>query len=508
MKDISLCISEDLPTMYQVISQSTVTYKGAIPADRCREPYMPLVELARATRPALLRMTLPLTVCLRKCVGVLVIGLLTTGAALAADWPQFRGPTGLGYTEEEDLPLVWGGPTNTNVLWKSPLSGQGHASPIVWGDRVFVSTARWPENVTEREKVIPEHHVTCYRVTDGRRLWDTQVPPGPWLRTDFRSGPGGGYAAPTPATDGVLVYCAFGSSVLAALDFQGRIVWRKEIVPYSFDVTVGSSPILYQDAVVLLCAMSKAADSCVLAFDKASGEVKWRERFPDMGFAHSTPVIIQVKGQPQMLLLASGMSVTDNALRSVEPATGKLLWWCRGAGDTASPAYGSGLVYFDSGRGGPGVAVDPTGSGDVTQTYIRWRVGNVPEGIGSPIAVGGYVYRLHAPATLKCWEAASGKLAYAEHLEGISSTWSSPIADRQGHIYFANAGKSYVIEAGPEFRVLTVNDLGDGNHASPAAAQGRLFLVGLKSVYCIGRVRALGPPAQQPSTVEGQKPLD
>jgi hypothetical protein len=159
---------------------------------------MPLVEMAKATRLALPRMNLPLTVCLRKCLGGLVVVLLTTGPALAADWPQFRGPTGLGYTEEENLPLVWGGPTDTNVLWKSPLSGQGHASPIVWGDRVFVSTARWPENVTEREKVIPEHHVTCYQVTDGRRLWDTQVPPGPWLRTDFRSGPGGGYAAPTP----------------------------------------------------------------------------------------------------------------------------------------------------------------------------------------------------------------------------------------------------------------------------------------------------------------------
>ena len=214
--------------------------------------------MAKATRLGLPRMNLPLTVCLRKRGVLLVVFLLTTGAALAPDWPQFRGPTGLGYTEEENLPLDWGGPSNKNVLWKSPLSGQGHASPIVWGDRVFVSTALWPENVTEREKVIPEHHVACYQVTDGRRLWDTLVPPGPWLRTDFRSGPGGGYAAPTPATDGVLVYCAFGSSVLAALDFQGQIVWRKEIVPYSFDVTMGSSPILYQDAVILLCAMSKA----------------------------------------------------------------------------------------------------------------------------------------------------------------------------------------------------------------------------------------------------------
>ena len=131
---------------------------------------------------------------------------------------------------------------------------------------------------------------------------------------------------------------------------------------YSFDVTVGSSPILYQDTVILLCAMANAGDSNVVAFDKANGEVKWRQKFPDMAFGHSTPVIISVKEKPQMLVLASGMSETGNALRSLDPASGKPLWWCRGAGDAASPAFGAGIVYFDSGRGGKGVAVDPGGS--------------------------------------------------------------------------------------------------------------------------------------------------
>ncbi len=421
-------------------------------------------------------------------LGIPCIIFLSISSYLFADnWPQFRGPTGLGYTEEKSLPLTWGGKANENVLWKSPLIGQGHASPIVWGDAVIVCTVFWPTNITAREKTIPEHHVLCYQASDGKRFWDTQIPPGPWVRSDFRSGPGGGYAAPTPATDGKVVYCAFGSSVLAALDFQGKIVWRKEIVPYTFDVTVGSSPILYGDTVILFCAMAKAADSCVIAFDKASGEVKWRQKFPDMGFGHSTPVVIQVNGKPQMLVLASGMSVTGNALRSLDPANGKVLWWCRGAGDAASPAYGSGLVYFDGGRGGPGFAVDPAGSGDVSQTHIRWTVNQVPEGLSSPIIVGQRVYRLHNPGILKCWDLATGKLVYAERLEGISTTWASPVADPDGHLFFANAGKSYVIQAGPEFRVLAVNDLGDGSHPSPAVAQRKLFLVGLKNVYCVGK---------------------
>ena len=408
-------------------------------------------------------------------------------SAFAADWPQFRGPTGQGLTEENGLPLEWGGKENRNVRWKVPLQGQGHASPIISGDAIFVCTVEWPSNSAPREKNMPAHHVARYRTTDGQLMWSVDVPPGPWLRTDFRSGPGGGYAAPTPATDGRRVFCLFGSSVLAALDFDGKIVWRKEIVPHTFDVTVGSSPVLFGETVLIFCAMAKASDSCLIASDQATGEEKWRAKFPDMGFGHSTPLRIEVNGMPQLLVLASGMGVKSNALRSLDPANGKTLWWCRGAGDASSPAYGAGVVYFDSGRGGAGVAVSPEGKGDVTESGVRWTVPQLPEAIGSPILTGGYLYRLHSPAVVKCFEAATGKLIYAERLEGISSTWASPIADASGHLFFANGGKSYVLQSGPEFRVLAVNDLGDGNHASPAVASGNIFLVGAKHLHCIGK---------------------
>lgn len=402
------------------------------------------------------------------------------------NWPRFRGPTGLGYSEEGNLPITWGGPDNKNVLWKAPLKGQGHASPIVWDDFVFVCTAHWPATVRERKEVIPEQHVTCYRSSDGKLLWDRLVPPGPWLRTDFRSGPGGGYAAATPATDGNLLYCAFGSSVLAALDFNGKIVWRNEIVPYTFDVTLGSSPILYGDTVILLCAMSRKEDSRVVAFEKRSGKVKWETKLEETDFGHSTPVLISVNKRQQMLVPASGMKETGNALKSFDPSDGKLLWWCRGEGDASSPAYGSGLVYFDSGRGGPGVALDPTGSGDVSETHIRWKITQVGQALSSPIIVGNYLYRLHTPNVIKCWEAETGKEVYSERMEGISTSWASPIADVHGRLFFANAGVSYVIGSGPKFNVLAVNDLGDGNHPSPAVANGRMFLVGMKNFYCIG----------------------
>ena len=402
------------------------------------------------------------------------------------NWPGFRGPTGLGYTEERNLPITWGGPDKKNVLWEAPLKAQGHASPIVWGDLVFVCGVHWPETVEDRKKVIPDHHVSCYRVSDGELLWDTVVEPGPWLRTDFRSGPGGGYAAPTPTTDGKLLYCAFGSSVLAALDMEGKIVWRKEIVPYTFDVTLGSSLILYGDTVILYCAMSKKSDSRVVAFEKSSGEVKWETKLEETEFGHSTPMIILVKNKDQMLLLASGMREYDKALKSLDPTNGEVLWWCRGEGDASSPVYGNGLVYFDSGRGGPGIAVDPTGSGDVSESHIRWRITQVGEALSSPIIVGKYLYRLHTPGFVKCWDMSTGKQLYSERLRDISTTWASPIADPDGRLFFANAGKSYVIKGGPKFEVLAVNDLGDGNHPSPAVSNGRMFLAGMKNLYCIG----------------------
>ncbi len=233
--------------------------------------------------------------------------------------------------------------------------------------------------------------------------------------------------------------------------------------------------------------MAKAGDSKVIAFNKADGSVKWQQKLPGMEFGHSTPVIIPVAGRPQMLVLASGMGEASNALRSLDPTSGKLLWWCRGAGDAASPAVGSGIVYFDSGRGGKGLAVEPGGTGDISDSRVRWTGPEIPEAISSPIIVGQCVYRLHKPGVLKCWDATTGKQVYSQKLNGISSTWASPVADGNGRLYFASAGKSFVIQSGPEFHVLAVNDLGDANHPSPAIARGRLFLEGMKNIYCIGR---------------------
>jgi outer membrane protein assembly factor BamB len=417
----------------------------------------------------------------------LLVVTLFAAAAAAENWPQFRGPTGEGISGEKGLPLEWGGAERKNVRWSTPLPGEGHASPIVWGDRVIACTVPWDDDPAHRA-AIPAHHVTAYSTVDGRQLWDTRVKPGSWLRNDFRSGPGGGYAAPTPCTDGRHVFVAFGSSVLAALDLaDGHVVWRKEIEPHTFDVTVGGSPVLFGDTVIFLCAMAKKADSRLVAFNKADGEVRWEAKMPTVGFSHSTPVVIEAGSRPQVLVAASAMGVTPDGLQSFDPATGRRLWWCRGGGDASSPAYGDGIVYFDSGRGGPGFAVDPTGSGDVTATHVKWSVPRVTEALGSPVIAGGYVYRLQSPNVLRCWKSSIGEQVYQNRLEGITTTWASPIADADGRLFFASGGKSFVVKAGPQFEVLSVNDLNDANHASAAGADGRLYVVGRKQIYCVGR---------------------
>ncbi len=410
---------------------------------------------------------------------------LTAGAARADEWPQFRGPTGLGYTAEKNLPVKWGGEKGENVLWKSPLVGDGHASPIVSGERVFISTVRWPAGKPD-PKVMPEHHVLCYGAADGKLLWDTTVEPGPWLRSDFRSGPGGGYAAPTPATDGKRVFAVFGSSVMAALDFDGKIAWRHVIKPHSFDVTIGSSPVLFGETMILLCAMANAADSRLAAFAKSDGQVRWETKLPGVGFGHSTPVQIDVKGKPQLVFVASGMKAWGEAVQGFDPATGKRLWWCKGAGDASSPAWGSGILYTDSGRGGVGTAVDPTGEGDVSATHVRWTSGSLPEAIASPIIVGDHLFRLQDGGVLRIWKTADGAETDRQRLDRIRTSWASPIADPDGRIWFASGGTSYVVKAGPKVEVLAVNDLGDPNHASPAASNGRLYIAGVKNLYCIG----------------------
>jgi outer membrane protein assembly factor BamB len=413
-----------------------------------------------------------------------IVALLLAAPLQAGDtWPGWRGPTGLGISDEKQLPLSWGGQTNEHVLWKAPLPGtdmrteldHNQSSPIVWKDRVFALMVYWPEGVDRAE--FPEHRVACYAASDGKRLWDTRVPPGPWLLKDLR----GGYSAPTPCTDGERVYALFGSSELVALDFDGRLIWRKEIAPYAWDVAIGTSPILYRDVVLVLSDGTKPALSRLVAFDRETGAIKWERKRPEANFSHSTPILIDVQGKPQLVIASSG------AVQGVDPNGGTVLWWAKNPGDVLTPAYGGGLVYAESGRGGPGIALDPTGMGDVTATRVKWKTSPIPEGYSSPLIAGAYVYRVHQPGILDCYSLATGVRVFRERLpDGVNAT-ASPVWTADNRLYFASGGKSVVLPAGPQFEPTATNDLHDDGPASPAIAHGRLYVKGARYLYCIGK---------------------
>lgn len=422
----------------------------------------------------LIRLALAVIVTLPPCH---VVTLSSNGA----DWAGWRGPTGQGISSEQDLPLNWGGKDQENVLWKAPLPGQkekarqdqNQSSPIVVQGRVIVTASYWP--MESDPKGYPEHHVACYDSGTGQLVWDVAVQPGPWKLTDLR----GGYTAPTPASDGERIFALFGSSVLAALDLGGKLIWREEIRPFNFDVALGSSPVVYGDHVLLQCDQVQKT-SHLLAFDRKSGKRVWEQKRPDVGFSHSTPILARINDRTQLLVAAS------DALQGVDPDNGKLLWSCSAKGDTVSPVHGAGLVYLDSGRGGPGVAVDPTGSGNVTKSHLKWKLGVVPEGFSSPVVVGEYLYRLHNPGVLHCWRLSTGEEVFVERLQGLQTS-SSPVTTADGRIYLASAGWSYVLKASATLEILGRSDLGDSGPASPAVAEGRLFLKGRQFLFCIGK---------------------
>ncbi|MCE9532366.1 MAG: PQQ-like beta-propeller repeat protein, partial [Planctomycetes bacterium] len=416
-------------------------------------------------------------------LAVIALAVTTSNLTAEENWAQFRGPTGGGISTEKDLPLTWGGPKNENVIWSVDLLGDGISSPIVWKDRLFLLNVSRKADDKKIGRDLPEQYMACYDTKEGKLLWNTVVPTGPWKR-GHNNRAGGGFANCTPVTDGERVYGLYGTSVLVALDFDGKLVWRQELVPHRYDMEMATSPIIFKNSVIVYCGMQ--GGSRLVAYDRKTGDVIWDKDLKDTGYGHNTPLIIQVKGKPQMILMGSGLGPAKNAIQSFDPKTGERLWWCAGKGETASAVQVNEFVYCDCGRGGVAKLLDPTGMGDVTNTHVKWEA-NVPHALSSPLIVGDYLYRLHDNNTLTCWDIKNGKQVYQERLTGIGSNWASPIADGAGNIYLANAGTSLVVASGPEYKLLATNKMNDSNHASPAVAGGRLYLLGTKKLFAIGK---------------------
>ncbi len=407
--------------------------------------------------------------------GSLVVGLRTQGAedpSTSGNWPAWRRD-GSGIADDRHLPVVWS--EDENVLWRTSLPGEGNSSPVVWGNRVFLTAS-----LDEGAKRL----VLCLDSDTGKIRWQTELLPNAPSTFYQKTG----FAAPTPTTDGERVYAFFDTPGLIALDMQGKVVWKRSVSPIKSPYNMGSSPVLYKDLVLQCC--DHKGPSFLVAWDRKSGAQRWRTPRKSSNCGHyGTPLLIQVDGRPQVV-------VNGEPVVAYDPDTGAELWSCHGMKECVgpSPVFGHGLLYASSGRTGPVMAIDPRGRGDVTETHVLLHLTS-----GGPYVPTPLVYpHLMVPGDngRMLFYNAACELVVEDRVHDHFT--SSPVG-ADGKIYWCSErGKTYVIDAAgltgkrPSLKLLSVNQLPGVFLATPAIAGGRLFLRTNEALYCIaetGKVR-------------------
>jgi len=394
----------------------------------------------------------------------LVLIWLVLPLPAAENWPQFRGPGGAGRAEETRLPVRWS--ETENVRWKTSIHGKGWSSPVIWGDQIWLTTAT-PDG-TALFAVCVER--SSGKIVHDRKVFDIAMP--------SYCHPFNSYASPTPVVEAGRVYVHFGSAGTACLDTAtGKVLWTRQDFPCDHYRGPGSSPILYKD--LLLVHFDGIDQQYVVALDKNMGMTVWK-RSRDIDYqtnngdykkAYATPTIIEVQGQTQ--LVSPGAAATF----AYDPQTGQERWRVRhgGMNVAAPPQFGRGKLFLCTGDGGLGLlAVRPDGRGDVTATHIDWTYRRGVPSRCTPLLIDDLLYLVNERGIASCLEAATGHLVWQQRLEGEFS--ASPIY-AGGQMYFCSQdGKSFVMAVGRVARVLAINPLADGCMASPAVADGAIFV--------------------------------
>lgn len=419
---------------------------------------------------------------LKRLICVFVASTVMPLAGLGENWPGFRGPSGQGTSSEKGLPMEWS--RTSNVAWRTEIPGEGWSSPVIYGDRVFVTTSV-DAGVSCR--------VLCLNRVTGKVLWNKEVIQQTPKRKEKRNS----YATPTPVTDGKQLYVAFGDGTVAALSMKGEVVWANRDFKYYSQHGLGVSPRLYRNLVVIPFDWSSEGEdkkvgwqkpwdkSVILAFDRKSGKVRWKGQRGLSRIAHVTPNFLRQNGEDQLI------SAAGDVIQGFNPANGERVWWVRSQGEGVVPSVviGDGLIFTASGFEKPTIrAVRTGGKGDVTQTHIAWeQTRNVPS-VPSFVYVKPYLFTVTDAGIAACLKADTGEVVWQERIGGTHA--ASPVyAD--GKIYFLSMeGESAIIEAKPEFKLLARNSIEEYCQASPAVSQGQLFIRTEKALYCIGNGQA------------------
>jgi len=403
--------------------------------------------------------------------GAAAVRMIAAEGEAAQQWPRWRGPSGQGLANGRGYPDRWS--ASENVLWKTMLPGAGNSSPVVWRDRLFLTTAR---DGGRRLSVL------AFRRDNGMLEWETPMPDGTSSGSHFKNG----YASATSATDGERLYVSFGSRGLFALDMAGRIVWRRDLGRIENYHGPAGSPLLYKDRVILY--QDQAIGSFIAAFDGRTGEPVWRTaRQASVGWG--TPIAVRVGDHDEIIVNGQAR------VQAYDPLTGRELWQCQGSTYEVipTPVVGYGLVFCASGRAGPTLAIRPGGRGDVTNSHLAWSTPRGSPFVPSPLLYGQNLYTVNDMTSIAtAFDAASGKVLWQGRLgsaarEGFSA---SPVAV-DGKVFFTNdEGDTFVLRDGATFELSHVNRLGERTLASPALVDGRWYIRSERHLYAIGTTTA------------------
>lgn len=406
--------------------------------------------------------------------------LFAASASNAENWPQFRGPTGQGHSTETGVPLQW--TATENIAWKTELPGQSWSSPIVWRDHLFMTTA-----ADGGESC----HVLALDRKSGTILWDKEVFKQALRRKEGRNS----YATPTPATDGERVYACFGDGSFAAVNFAGDMVWTNRNYPHYSQHGLATSQVLHRG--LLMMARDGSSDgedkglgwqtpwdgAFILALDTHTGRERWKARRGLSRISHGVPVVWERDGAAELI------SEAGDVVQGFNLETGQRLWSSQviGEGKVPSTVVGEGLVFTAGGWGGKESikAFKLGGRGDLKETNLIWEQKKGMPKVPSMLYLKSYLFAVTDTGQATCLKASTGDVIWQERLGGSFS--ASPVT-AEGRIYFVgDSGETTVIDAGPEFKVLAKNPLGEKVQASPAISQGQIFIRTERHLFAIGR---------------------
>ena len=421
---------------------------------------------------------------------------LATVVVYADDWNRFRGPNGSGLSSDSGVPSEWS--PETNMKWSAELPGKGSSSPIVIGDRVYVTsyTGYGLDKENPGNPADLERHLIAIDRNTGQEVWRSSV------KSEGDEDPyegfiqEHGYASSTPVSNGERLFVQFGKTGMVAFDMDGNRLWTTNLGDKSDPAKWGdgSGAALYED---LIIANAGIVGHQIVALNQSDGSVAWKIENPDFTNCWSTPILVTVDGRDEMVFSMPGK------IMGVDPGTGKELWFAESPiAQTVCGSLGerNGVVFAMGGRRGNAVAVRCGGSGDVTDTHTVWKQ-PLRAGIGTPIVVGDNMY-WSTRGIAYAANCETGELVFEERLPAASGgnsrqrmpagDYASPIAIGERLYLLTRGGTMFVMDAGNQFELAAQNGFGDDNtlfNATPAVSDGDLFVRSEGKLYCIGNAR-------------------